>query len=118
MKQNLWRWGGKASIGRLLAEERERQGISQGALAKRLGVSAPNLSRIEHGADLRVSTLVDVARALGFEPVLIPKNTISAVRAVVDDATGERAVGSRFAVAHNDLRNDNVVVQRRNERLS
>jgi transcriptional regulator with XRE-family HTH domain len=116
MKQNLWRWGGEVPIGRLLAKERERQGISQGALAKRLGVSAPNLSRIEHGADLRVSTLVDVARALGFEPALIPKHAISAVRALVDAAVGEPVGRSRFAVIHPDLHDDNVLVEGRDEK--
>lgn len=74
-------------IGRLLAAERERQGISQGSLARALGVSAPNLSRIEHGADLRVSTLLDLARALGLEPMLVPKEAATTVRSVLEDLT-------------------------------
>jgi transcriptional regulator with XRE-family HTH domain len=99
MKQTLSRWGGEKPLGRLLADERERQGISQGALARRLGVSAPNLSRIERGADLRASTLVEIARALGLEPVLIPKHAISAVRALVDESRGGTVRRSRFALS-------------------
>lgn len=90
MDQRLWRLGaGDAPIGRLLARERERQGISQAALARTLGVSAANLSRIEHGADLRVSTLIEIARALGLEPMLVPKEAVGAVRSVIDDVVSE-----------------------------
>lgn len=62
MQLRPWKWGGE-SIGRLLAAARERLDLRQAELARRLGVSGPNLSRIENGADLRVSTLIDVARA-------------------------------------------------------
>jgi hypothetical protein len=48
-------------------------------------MSGANLSRIEHGADLRVSTLLEVARALQLEPLLVPKEYLPAVRALLDD---------------------------------
>lgn len=85
MKQSPWKWTAEAPVGRLLAAARERLGISQSELARRLGVSGANLSRIEHGADLRVSTLVDVARALQLEPMLVPKSAVPSVRALLDD---------------------------------
>jgi len=86
--QQLWNLGaGDQPIGRLLADERARQGISQNSLARTLGVSAANLSRIEHGADLRVSTLLELARALGLEPMLVPKRAATAVRSVLEDLT-------------------------------
>lgn len=99
MKQFLWNLGGGTRpIGQLLAEERERQGISQGRLARDLGVSAANLSRIEHGSDLRVSTLLELARALGLEPMLIPKQAAAAVRSVLEDLTSvEPPSRGRFA---------------------
>lgn len=88
MDQLLWNLGGgDKPIGRLLAEERERRRISQGQLARSLGVSAANLSRIEHGADLRVSTLLEIARALGLEPMLVPKRAVPAVRSVIEELT-------------------------------
>jgi len=49
-------------------------------------MSAANLSRIEHGADFRVSTLLEIARALQFEPVLVPKRVLAAVRDLADPA--------------------------------
>ena len=80
-----WRWSAQTPIGRLLAETRERLGLSQSELARRLGVSGANVSRIEHGADLRVSTLFDIARALQLEPMLVPKANVPSVRALLDD---------------------------------
>ena len=85
MEQNLWTIGeGERSVGQLIALERQRQGISQGDLARRLGVSQANLSRIERGADLRFSTLLDVARALGMEPMIVPKRTVGVLRSILE----------------------------------
>jgi len=100
MQFSPWRWNAETPVGRILAAARERLGLSQAELARRLGVSGANLSRIEHGADLRVSTLLDVARALQLEPMLVPKEHVPSVRALLDDlqrphdATPERG---RFA---------------------
>ncbi len=89
MEQNLWNLGaGEQSIGQLLAAERQRQHVTQGELARSLGISAANLSRIERGRDLRVSTLLDVARALGLEPMFLPKRAAPAVRSLLHDFTG------------------------------
>lgn len=86
MDQNVWRLGsGLAPIGALLANERERQGLSQGELARRLGVAQSNLSRIEHGADMRMSTLLDIARVLQLEPMLVPKSAARGVRVYLSD---------------------------------
>jgi len=80
-----WRWSSHESVGSLLATIRRARRLTQADLAKRIGVSAANVSRIEVGKDLRVSTLVDIARALGFEPMLVPKAAVPAVRALLDD---------------------------------
>lgn len=68
--------------------------MTQTALARKLGVSNANLSRIEHGADLRVSTLIDIARVLGFEPMLVPKEYVPTIRAILDGArrSGEEEI--------------------------
>lgn len=84
MEYSPWKWG-EEPIGRLLAATREHLGISQAELARRLGVSGANLSRIEHGGDLRLSTLLDIARALQLEPMLVPKENVPSVRALLDD---------------------------------
>ena len=85
MHHSPWRLGGETPVGRILAATRERLGLSQSVLARQLGVSGANLSRIEHGADLRVSTLLEIARALKLEPMLVPKENVPSVRALLDD---------------------------------
>jgi transcriptional regulator with XRE-family HTH domain len=96
-----WKWDSKVPVGQLLAEVRERLGLSQAALATSLGVSQANLSRIENGTDLRVSTLVDIARSLRLEPMLVPKEHVPAVRALLSElqrADGEDVLErGRFA---------------------
>lgn len=79
---------------------RQERGVSQATLAGRLGVAPSHISRIEHGADPRLSTLVEMARALQAEPILVPREHVSAVRALLEDLQGRREAGSerpRFA---------------------
>ncbi len=84
LKQTPVAWGGtRKPVGHLLAERRRARGLSQTELAGRLGKSNANVSRIEHGTDLRVSTLLDVARELRLEPFLVPKEHVPAVRALL-----------------------------------
>ncbi len=84
------------TLGTQLGKIRRSRSVGQQALAAKLGISGPNLSRIEHGADFRVSTLLDLARALKLEPILVPKEHVPAVRAILgatgteDDAPPER----------------------------
>jgi HTH-type transcriptional regulator / antitoxin HipB len=63
-----------------LRSERARQGLTQVQLGQRLGVPQSQITRIERGAsDIRLSTLMETAHALGLEPVLIPKSLLPAV---------------------------------------
>ena len=58
------------AVGRRLAEERRRLGLTQEALAEKLGVSAKYLQRIEAGRqNLTLGSLVTLARALGKKPL-------------------------------------------------
>ena len=75
----------------VLRKLRDERGLSQASLAKRLGVAPSHISRIEHGADPRLSTFVEMARALQSEPVLVPREHVSAVRALLDDLKGRNA---------------------------
>jgi transcriptional regulator with XRE-family HTH domain len=88
MEHVPWRWSDPASIGRILSAARKRAGLGQADLARRLGFSAANISRIEHGSDLRVSTLIELARVLGFEPMLVPKAMVPAIRALLEEPSG------------------------------
>jgi transcriptional regulator with XRE-family HTH domain len=89
IRQNEIAGADRETLGTQLGKIRSLRSVRQHELAGKLGISGPNLSRIEHGADFRVSTLVELARALKLEPILVPKEHVPAVRAIVD-ATGAR----------------------------
>ena len=56
-----------------LHELRERRGVTQEQVAKHLGTSRPNVSRIEREDDVRVSTLQRYIAALGGELELVAR---------------------------------------------
>lgn len=63
---------------------RLRKGLSQRALSARSGVPQSHISRIERGAvDIQLSSLVELARALGLELKLVPRKAVPAVDSVV-----------------------------------
>jgi HTH-type transcriptional regulator / antitoxin HipB len=67
-----------------LRDARENQNLSQVELGQRLGVPQSQITRMERGIhDIRLSTLIEAAHALGLEPVLIPKSLLPAVRHLV-----------------------------------
>lgn len=55
------------TLGRFIQSERERQAISQKALAERAGLSRGHVSLIEHGqrVNLQPTTFLKLAAALG-----------------------------------------------------
>jgi predicted transcriptional regulator len=71
---------------------RERKAISQRELSARAGVPQAQISRFESGAvDIRLSSLVSLARALDLEIELVPRKAVSAVESIVRSTTsGER----------------------------
>ena len=67
-----------------LRSARENTRLSQRDLSARIGVPQSHISKIESGAtDLRLSTLVELARALDYELVLVPRKLLPAVEAIV-----------------------------------
>lgn len=63
---------------------RERKAISQRELSTRSGVPQAQISRFESGAvDLRLSSLVSLARALELEIELVPRKAVPAVETIV-----------------------------------
>lgn len=74
----------KRHIGASIARERQRQGLTQAELARRMGRDQTYIARVEGGKrDPRWETVLDFARALGLEPMLIPRNWVPAVAAIV-----------------------------------
>ncbi|MEE8058347.1 MAG: helix-turn-helix transcriptional regulator [Pseudomonadales bacterium] len=67
-----------------LREARQRKGFSQRELSAKSGVPQSHISKIESGGvDLRVSSLVALARVLDLELELVPKKSIPAVKSIV-----------------------------------
>ena len=71
-------------IASTLKAAREARGLSQRDLSAKAGVPQSHISKIENGAvDLRVSSLVELARVLDLELMLLPRKTVSAVQSLV-----------------------------------
>ena len=50
-----------------MMEAKKRSGLSQSAIARRLGMPQPNVSRIEHSEVVSFNTFADYLMACGFE---------------------------------------------------
>jgi HTH-type transcriptional regulator/antitoxin HipB len=72
-----------------IRQAREAKGLTQSGLGSRIGQPQSAVSRIERGGDLRLSTLLEMARVLELEPMLVPKSLIPAVQALVGHATSQ-----------------------------
>ena len=71
-------------IANKLKAARESQGLSQRALSKLAGVPQSHISKIENGTvDLRLSSLIELARALNLELTLVPRKVLPAVKSIV-----------------------------------
>jgi HTH-type transcriptional regulator/antitoxin HipB len=73
-------------IGDWIQQAREKKQWSQAELGRRLGQPQSSISRIEGGADVRLSTLTEMARVLDLEPMLVPKRLVPAVHALMQYA--------------------------------
>ena len=67
-------------IGRLLKQARLAASLTQKQIADMAGISRPRYRDIETGtAAARATTLINIARALGLEMMLIPQSMIPAI---------------------------------------
>lgn len=79
-----------------LREARQRKGFSQRELSAKSGVPQSHISKIENGdVDLRVSSLVALARVLDLELELVPKKTVPAVKSIVRSSTSADLVNAQ-----------------------
>jgi transcriptional regulator with XRE-family HTH domain len=75
-----------------LKAARERKALSQRELAKLAGLRQSQISRIERGeVDLRLSSLVEIARALDLEITLVPRINLAAVQSIVRSSEKQAA---------------------------
>lgn len=71
-------------IGRVLRRARVGSAMTQEQIADLAGISRPRYRDIETGtAAARTTTLVNIARALGLEMMLIPQAMVPAVQALL-----------------------------------
>ena len=67
-----------------LRAARIKKGLSQRAFAKSIKVPQSRLSRIENGIiDLQTSNLLELARALDLELMLVPRQAVPAVKYLI-----------------------------------
>jgi HTH-type transcriptional regulator / antitoxin HipB len=70
-------------VGAEIRHARKARGLSQAELSKQLGISQATLSRAELSTDVRLATVLQLARALDQELMLIPRRLVPAVDAIV-----------------------------------
>lgn len=97
MKKNIVMTYATEHIARTLRNAREARGLSQRALSVKAGIAQGHISKIENGTvDLRLSSLVELARVLDLELELVPRKAVPAVHAVVQQSD-ERTLASAQA---------------------
>jgi len=65
---------------------RQKKGLSQRELSAKVGMPQSHISKIEKGlVDLQTSSLIEIARALDLELVLVSRTHLSAVQALQRD---------------------------------
>lgn len=82
-------------IAKKLRAVRKAKGLTQAELGTKMGLPQSHISQIEAGRiDLRFSSLLEMARLLDLEPMLIPRALTPAVQAII---SGEGAVAQQPA---------------------
>lgn len=86
---------GIEEIAACIRATRQAKALTQKELGQRVGLPQSHISKIEKGAvDLQLSSLVEIARALGLELKLVPRKALPAVEGVLR-AHGKTAETSR-----------------------
>lgn len=72
-------------IGCIFGQARVASGLTQEQVAELAGISRPRYRDIEKGAAAaRATTLINIARALGLEMMLVPQSMVPAIEALMD----------------------------------
>lgn len=78
---------------------REGLALSQRSLGERVGLPQSHISKIEGGAvDLKLSSLIELARALELDVVLVPRKSLLAVEAIMNAHPARDAASDRHAM--------------------
>lgn len=69
-------------LGQAVASLRADRGMTQAELGATIDSSRPTISRLENGADVSMSTVVESLTALGYEIVLVPRGAQIALTSI------------------------------------
>ena len=70
-------------IAESLRAARKKKGLSQKALSMKVGIPQSHISKIEHGhVDLQISSLIELARVLDLEFMLVPRELLPVFKAL------------------------------------
>lgn len=83
----IWR---EAAPGRQLRALRKSRRVSQRHLAEVSGVDQADISRMEHGADARLSTWKRLFSELGYDAVLLPLSSCEETAGLLQSQARER----------------------------
>jgi transcriptional regulator with XRE-family HTH domain len=76
-----------AYIATAIKAARTHKGLSQRALSEKIGIPQGHLSKIENGeVDPRLSSAIEIARALDYEVIIIPRALLPAIGALKQGA--------------------------------
>lgn len=78
-----------------LKKRRKQLGLKQNDMMMRVGMSRQQYQRLESQGNPRLDTLALVAEGLNSELVLVPREKLEAVRAILDDKPVEEPGGHR-----------------------
>jgi transcriptional regulator with XRE-family HTH domain len=71
-------------IGTMFRKARQTAGLTQEQVARLAGISRPRYREVEVGsAAARATTLINIARALGLEMMMVPQSLVPAVNALL-----------------------------------
>lgn len=72
---------------------RQRKGLSQRALGAKVGIPQSHISKIEQGLiDLQTSSLIQIARVLDLELVLVSRTYLPAVKALQNAPSNSKSI--------------------------
>lgn len=87
------------NIAQELKTARTKKGLSQRELGAKVGIPQSHISKIENGAvDLKTSSLIELARALDLELMLVPRALIPAVQGLQRGLTSRERSPSQTLV--------------------
>ncbi len=86
---------------------RKKKGLSQRALSAKIGIPQSHISKIENGmVDLQTSSLIEIARTLDLELLLVPRNLLPTIRALQNTSLMQQSTPA-YQLPNEDDNDDN-----------